>query len=133
MKNLKNLASVLFLGLLVFVASCDKDDVDTTDYLSSFSYSPNKKDVNQNAAFTSATPTVKPKKAKVKFAIKGIKKGSDNFTNPSKGIKINADTGKLSLANDNTLEKAVYTVTVEATDQNKKTIKKTTTYKITIK
>lgn len=135
-KELRNIVILLFMGVFILTTGCSDDDDDPpikSTYLKSFKYTPNTADIKEKTIFASKVAIVTPLKAKVKFVIKGIKKGSSTFTNPSKGIKIDANTGKLSLAKDNTLDKAIYQVTVEGTDQTKKTIKKAAIFKITIK
>lgn len=134
MKNLLSLFIVMLVSSLVLV-SCDKDDdpKPTVKYLKAISYSPNKKELAKKTAYAGPVAKFTDAKAKVKFAVKTITKDKKAFTNPATGIKIDAATGKLSLAATNTLENGVYVVTVECTDQNNKKIKKTATFTITIK
>jgi hypothetical protein len=132
MKKLAKVAIVLCLGMFIITTTgCGKDDPIVVN-LTSIKYTPSTKTVAKGVAWTGSAAIKAPTTASVKYTIKSIKKGTTAFTNPTKGVKINATTGKLSLETGNTLEKAIYKVTVEGTDQKKKTIKKTTIFTITI-
>lgn len=138
MKNLKEtkkLVKGLTLALLFVITftSCSKDDdVQVSTELTAVSYSPDKVDANHSKAFAGTVAKLSPTKASATFAIKSIKKGDADFTNPQDGFSVDT-SGKVSLKDGNTLEKAVYKLTIEATDKKKNTVKKSTVYQVTIK
>ncbi|TKG89394.1 cadherin repeat domain-containing protein [Puteibacter caeruleilacunae] len=131
MKNIIKAFAFLFVCTLMTVA-CDKDDDVAVKKLSTVTYSPNKVEVLKDKAVSSATPKIDPKEAKVTFAIKSVTKDAKKFTNPSTGFKV-SETGVISLAKDNKLDKATYVLTIEATDKADKKVKKTANYTVKVK
>lgn len=130
MKNLlKTFVAVLFCSLVV--VACDKDDDPKPAKLTSIAYKVKTATVKADAAFTGTAATIAPSNAKATFVIKSITKAGSAFTNPTTGFKIGTD-GKITLAANNKLTAAAYVITVEATDKLDKTVKKTTTYTVTI-
>ncbi len=127
---MKKLA-IVFLGMVILATGCRKNNPQPAS-LSSIKYTPETKTVEKGKVMEGPVATKLPNGVTVKFAIKSIKKGTADFTNPSNGIKIDVNTGKLSLAKGNALDKDTYKVTVEGIDQKKKTVKKTTMFTIII-
>ena len=133
MKNLLKRTSVLVLSMLVMatVLSSCSDDEDVAPELTQIAYSTNTISVQTATAISSVTPTISPSGAEATIAIKEIEKDSQAFTNPTNGFKISTE-GVLSLEASNTLEAGTYVLTIEATDKNDNTIKKTTTFTFTV-
>lgn len=125
--------SVLALLFVITFTACSKDDdVPVSTELTEVSYSPDKVDANHGKAFSGTEAKLTPTNATATFAIKSIKKGDADFTNPQNGFSVDT-SGKVSLKDGNTLEKDVYKLIIEATDKKKTTVKKTTVYQVSIK
>ena len=123
---------MLFLSASILVA-CNKDDdpIIKSEKLTSVNYKPNSMTGKVNVAFKSSEIKLNPTTAKATFTIKKVTKDGANFTNPSKGFKIDSK-GKVHAETGHKLLKGTYVVTVSAKDKSDNKIIKTTTVKITI-
>lgn len=129
----KLVKAFLFAFLTLSVVSCGDDDdkLPPAIKVETISYSPNKAETDVKKAFSSSVAVNSPTNAKVTFAIKEIKKGSENFSNPDNGFEIDANSGKISLKENHPIAAGVYNLKIEGTDLTKH--KATTSYEVTVK